>query len=55
MNNGLAGSEWFYDAFLSYSHAADGRLALAIQRGLQRLTRPWAPGILFRPTCPAGG
>src|SRR5262245_49883647 len=30
-----------YDAFLSYSHAADGRLAPALQRGMQRLAKPW--------------
>jgi WD40 repeat protein len=30
-----------YDAFVSYSHAADGRLAPALQRGLQRLAKPW--------------
>jgi WD40 repeat protein len=30
-----------YDAFLSYSHAADGRLAPAIQGGLHRLAKPW--------------
>lgn len=30
-----------YDAFLSYSHAADSRLARSLQRGLQRLTRAW--------------
>jgi WD40 repeat protein len=30
-----------YDAFISYSHAADGRLAPALQTGLQRLGRPW--------------
>src|SRR5205085_3902750 len=30
-----------YDAFVSYSHAADGRLAPAVQTGLQRLARPW--------------
>ncbi|GAB2966458.1 TIR domain-containing protein [Saccharothrix stipae] len=30
-----------YDAFLSYSHAADTRLAPAVQRGLHRLTRKW--------------
>jgi WD40 repeat protein len=30
-----------YDAFVSYSHAADGELAPALQRGLQRLARPW--------------
>lgn len=32
---------WAYDAFLSYSHAADSRLAPTLQRGLQRLTRAW--------------
>ena len=30
-----------YDAFISYSHAADGRLAPAIQSGLQRFAKPW--------------
>jgi WD40 repeat protein len=30
-----------YDAFMSYSHAADGRLAPAVQTGLHRLARPW--------------
>ena len=30
-----------YDAFISYSHAADGRLAPALQAGLQRLAKPW--------------
>ena len=30
-----------FDAFISYSHAADGRLAPAVQRGLQRLAKPW--------------
>src|SRR5262245_56004235 len=30
-----------YDAFISYSHAADGRLAPALQRGMQRLAKPW--------------
>ena len=30
-----------YAAFVSYSHAVDGKLAPAIQRGLERLTRPW--------------
>src|SRR5262245_60575321 len=30
-----------YDAFISYSHAADDELAPALQRGLQRLARPW--------------
>ena len=30
-----------YDAFISYSHAADGKLAPALQAGLQRFAKPW--------------
>jgi WD40 repeat protein len=30
-----------YDAFISYSHAADGLLAPSLQRGMQRLAKPW--------------
>ncbi len=30
-----------YDAFISYSHAHDGRLAAAIQSGLHRLAKPF--------------
>jgi WD40 repeat protein len=30
-----------FDGFISYSHAADGRLAPAVQRGLHSLARPW--------------
>jgi WD40 repeat protein len=30
-----------YNGFLSYSHAADGALAPALQRGLQRFAKPW--------------
>ena len=30
-----------YDGFMSYSHAADDRLAPALQRGLQLLAKPW--------------
>ncbi len=30
-----------FDAFLSYSHAGDGRLAPALQRAMQRLAKPW--------------
>lgn len=30
-----------YDAFISYSHAADGTLAPALQSGLHRLAKPW--------------
>ncbi len=35
------GHKFRYHAFISYSHAADGRLAPALQTGLQRLARPW--------------
>ena len=30
-----------WDAFISYSHSVDGRLAPALQSGLHRLARPW--------------
>jgi hypothetical protein len=30
-----------FKAFISYSHAADGKLAPAIQRGLHQFARPW--------------
>ena len=30
-----------YNAFISYSHAADGQLAPALQSGLQRFAKPW--------------
>jgi WD40 repeat protein len=30
-----------FDGFISYNHAADGRLAPAVQQGLHRLARPW--------------
>jgi WD40 repeat protein len=30
-----------FDGFISYSHAADGQLAPAVQRGLHRLAKPW--------------
>ena len=32
---------WSYDAFVSYSHAADGRLAPALQQTLHRFAKPW--------------
>ncbi len=31
-----------YHGFVSYSHAADGTLAPAVQRGLQQLAKPWS-------------
>ena len=30
-----------FDAFISYSHAADGRLAPALRTGLEQLAKPW--------------
>ena len=30
-----------YDAFISYSHAADGKLAPALENALQRFAKPW--------------
>ena len=30
-----------YKAFISYSHAADGKLAPALQAGLERFAKPW--------------
>jgi hypothetical protein len=30
-----------YDAFISYSHSADARVAAAVQSGLERLAKPW--------------
>ena len=30
-----------FDAFMSYSHAADGQLAPALQRGLHKLGKAW--------------
>src|SRR5215469_10464673 len=37
-----------YKAFISYSHAADGKLAPAIQRGLHRFGRSWYQGRAIR-------
>lgn len=33
--------EFLFDAFLSYSHAADGALAPSMQTALERVSRPW--------------
>ena len=30
-----------YDAFISYSHSVDGRVAPAVRDGLQKLAKPW--------------
>jgi hypothetical protein len=37
----MAGSEWRIDAFIFYSHTADGRLAPILRQALERLTKPW--------------
>jgi WD40 repeat protein len=37
----VGGPAMTFDGFISYSHAADGRLAPAVQRGLHRLAKPW--------------
>jgi WD40 repeat protein len=34
-------SSYEFDAFISYSHAADGLLAPALQIGLEKIARPW--------------
>jgi WD40 repeat protein len=36
-----APSGGLYHGFISYSHAADGKLAPALQKGLQRFAKPW--------------
>lgn len=33
--------EYHFDAFISYSHAADQHLAPALQQSLERIARPW--------------
>lgn len=38
--NAAAGTDG-YDAFISYSHAADGQLSPAVRRGLQSISKPW--------------
>jgi len=40
--------EFEYQAFISYSHAADGRLAPALQRGLQRIGKRWYQRARFK-------
>ena len=36
-----AAIEWRYKAFVSYSHAADAKLAAALQSALQQFAKPW--------------
>src|SRR3954451_13324614 len=33
--------DYEYDGFISYSHAIDGVLAPAVQKGLHRFAKPW--------------
>jgi hypothetical protein len=40
-DRGSSAGDTRYDAFISYSHAVDGKLAPALHRGLHRLARPW--------------
>src|SRR4051812_571336 len=40
-NPGPASHAYRYKAFISYSHAADGKLAPALQAGLQQFAKPW--------------
>jgi hypothetical protein len=37
----MTGSKMRFAAFISYSHAADHRIAAAIQAGLQQFAKPW--------------
>src|SRR5262249_29245649 len=37
----IRGCGLVYDAFISYSHSADGQLAPALQRALHRFAKPW--------------
>src|SRR6516225_7675601 len=46
---GLRPSPPRYDAFVSYSHAADGALAPALRNGLQRFATPWRVFRLINP------
>jgi WD40 repeat protein len=39
--DGPVGPTAGFDAFISYSHAVDGRLAPALQAGLHRFAKPW--------------
>jgi WD40 repeat protein len=41
MNGPAANPQHRYQAFISYSHAADGELAPALQQALTRFTAPW--------------
>src|SRR6516165_5010653 len=40
-HNGRLRSMALYDAFISYSHAKDRRIASALQSAIQRLGKPW--------------
>ena len=38
---GIDAQRYAYQAFISYSHAADGKLAASLQGALQRFAKPW--------------
>jgi tetratricopeptide (TPR) repeat protein len=40
-SGGAANSDYHFSAFISYSHAADDKLAPALQYALQRFAKPW--------------
>jgi hypothetical protein len=44
----LAAGTSGYDAFISYSHALDGKLAPTLQRELERFAKPWNRGRALR-------
>jgi hypothetical protein len=39
--HGMGAQTMAYDAFISYSHATDGKFAPALQRALKSLAKPW--------------
>jgi hypothetical protein len=41
VGDNVAGGTLGYDAFISYSHALDGALARALQRGVEQFAKPW--------------
>jgi hypothetical protein len=45
-----ATEQFKYKAFISYSHAADGKLAPALQTALHNFTKPWYRLLQARPS-----
>jgi WD40 repeat protein len=48
LGHGAAARASGYDAFISYSHALDGKLAPVLQRELERFAKPWNKGRVLR-------